>query len=549
MKLLNVLCFMFLSFPLLSQDVNRYAKDQLVFQFSANYQVDAETAIKQMTFGYRSLDLLNAQLGLASIQLTGNRHTKNTFVLTYATPMDIPALVDAYKQLTFFEFVEPNFIGTTTGKQGFLPILPNDAFFGRQYALVNDGSFFLGNVTADADIDMEDAWDIEQGSSDIIVAVLDNGCKIDHPEFAGRIWTNPGEVNSGSDTDNNGYADDINGWDFAYDDNDPDDAYGHGTNVTGILAATGNNGIGYAGVDWNCQIMPIKIINDDDFGFFTWWAEGIYYAVDNGADVINMSVVGYDFSSNLNAAVNYARNNGVLIVASAGNDDTSSPGYPAGYTNAMAIASSDPDDERTDPFFWDNSSGSNFGDYIDIIAPGNFMYGLSYNSNTNYNSYWGGTSQASPLVAGVAALLLAQNPGRSPDDLVQILTSTAEDQVGRPTEDTPGYDIYHGHGRLNAFQALSQIATSVDDPSISAPAIRLFPNPATDQVQFELPEAGVRELVIRDAVGQLMDRVYVIPGSNLVELSLDGWTSGAYFVSAVLVDGSIQRAEHLVVTR
>ncbi|MEO1434431.1 MAG: S8 family serine peptidase [Bacteroidota bacterium] len=549
MKICTTLFLVVLTFPLLAQDFQRFADDQLVFQFNVDHPVDATLVEDQLTFGYPDLDALNRQWGVSKAKLTGNPHTKNTFVLTFSAAQDIRAVVQAYTDLDLFTFVEPNFIGSTTGQQGYLPLIPNDGLFFRQYALVNDGSFTLSNAFNDADIDMDEAWDIEQGSSDIIVAVLDNGCRIEHPEFAGRIWVNEDETASGSDSDNNGFDDDINGWDFAYDDNDPDDAYGHGTNVTGILAATGNNGIGYAGVDWNCTIMPIKIINDDDFGFFTWWAEGIYYAVDNGAHVLNMSVGGYDFSSNLNSAVNYARNNGVLIVSSAGNDDTGNPIYPAGYTNAMAIASNDPDDDRTDPFFWDVNSGSNFGNHIDMIAPGNYMYGLSYNSNFNYNTYWGGTSQASPLVAGVAALLLAQDPSRSPEDLIQILTSTAEDEVGRPIEDTPGFDIYHGHGRLNAFQALSQIATSVEEPEASAPAIGVFPNPAANQVQFELPDAGVRELVIRDVAGQLVDRVYVVPGSNLVELSLDGWSNGAYFVSAVLVDGSIRRAERLVVTR
>ena len=148
---------------------------------------------------------------------------------------------------------------------------------------------------------MDLAWNIETGSSEIVVAVLDSGIKLDHPEFLGRVWNNDNQEN---------------GYDFANNDNDPTDDHGHGTNVAGIIGAISNNSTGYAGVDWNCKIMPLKVINDENWGYYSWWIDAIYYAVNNGANIINMSLGGSSYSQAMEDAVNFAVNNNVQVFVS-----------------------------------------------------------------------------------------------------------------------------------------------------------------------------------------------------------------------------------------
>ena len=186
-----------------------------------------------------------------------------------------------------------------------------------------------------------------------------------------------------------------------------------------------------------------KILDENNSGYYSWWTDAIYYAVDNGAKVINMSVGGSGFSSSMKDAIDYAYNNGVTVVACMMNENNNTTFYPAGYQNTIAVGATNPNDERSAPFFWSTTSGSNYGNHIDVVAPGNYIYGLNYQSDTNYNSYWGGTSQAAPLVTGLSSLLLAQDADKTPDDIRSIIRNTAEDQVGNVSEDISGFDIYY----------------------------------------------------------------------------------------------------------
>jgi subtilisin family serine protease len=230
---------------------------------------------------------------------------------------------------------------------------------------------------------------------------------------------------------------------------------GHGTNVSGIIGANGNNATGYAGVDWNCKLMNLKALNSNNFGYYSWWADAIYYAVDNGAKIINMSLSGTGYSSTLQNAINYALSQNVTVVAAMSNENSSTVNYPAGFPGVIAVGSTDPNDTRSNPFFWSATSGSNYGSHISVVAPGNYIFGLNYQSNTNYDYYYGGTSQATPHVTGLAALLLAGNASLKPDQIKTIIEITAEDRVGNSNEDSPGWDQYYGYGRINAFKALS----------------------------------------------------------------------------------------------
>lgn len=386
---------------------------------------------------------------------SGGRHNKQRiYIIRFQQGTDLRPIIDAYYKTGEIEYAEPDHKGAGGGEES---QVPDDQYYSRQWGLKNDGTFSLSSSVAGADIDMENAWSIETGDPDITVAIIDSGLKLDHPEFSGRLWTNAGEIpNNGADDDMNGYIDDMNGWDFANNDNDPVDDQGHGTNVTGIIGANGNNSVGYTGVDRNCKLMVLKGLDNANSGFYSWWANAIYYAVDNGAKAINMSVGGLSASVTLQNAIAYAIGNNVVVVASMANTNSNTVYYPAAHSGVIAVGSTNPDDTRTNPFFWSTTSGSNYGSHISVTAPGNYIYGLSYQSNTNYNTYWGGTSQAAPLVTGLASLLLAQNPNRTPAQIKSLIEKSSEDQVGSPGEDTPGWDQYYGHGRINAFRALSK---------------------------------------------------------------------------------------------
>ncbi|TNE33749.1 T9SS type A sorting domain-containing protein, partial [bacterium] len=493
---------------------------------------------------FTQLDSLNYNYGVNSIELVGNRELRSTYVLTFNESQNIPVLVKEYMQTGLFEYVEPNYIGYGGGQTEVQSTFPNEPLFPRQYGLYNDGTFPNSPAKPDADIDMELAWDIEKGDSSIIVAVLDAGAKLDHPEFAGRMWRNKKETINGIDDDNNGLIDDVQGWDYANNDNDPTDDHGHGTNVSGIIVANPDNGIGYAGVDWKCKLMVCKILNNKNSGSFVWFANAIYYAVDNGARVINMSVGGASMSQTLKDAVDYAYSKGVIIVACMMNENNSVTYYPAGFDHTIAVGSTNPNDERSNPFFWSPNSGSNYGNHIDVVAPGNYIYGLSYSSNTNYNSYWGGTSQATPLVTGLCALLLAQNPNRTPDEVRSIIRETAEDQVGKSSEDTPGFDIYYGYGRINAYKALKYSISTVENDLSSGRSIA-FPNPTKSILHIEC-ELNIHSLKIIDLLGNIKLEKRDLENLSLKELDISDLRNGIYLLQLYDAKNQLVHSEKII---
>jgi hypothetical protein len=353
------------------------------------------------------------------------------------------------------DFSEPDYIGEAAGVKG-ISIAPNDEFFGRQWGLFNDGSTKTTpgkHGKPGADMNVLKAWDVFQGSSDIIVGIMDSGTKIDHPDLNGRIWFNSEEVKNGRDDDGNGFVDDINGYNFAYDNPNVKDDGGHGTNIAGTIGSSTNNSLGYAGIDQNCKLMICKNLDDENLGEYSWWSASLYYAANNGAKILNMSEGGYDYSKTLENAVNYAHDAGCLIVASMMNKNNGDTYYPASFKNVLAIGATDTDDSRCREFTW--GGGSNWGKHIAVVAPGNKIYGLDYKDNMNYDVYWSGTSQATAYVSGIASILLGQDPSRTNKDLREIITSTAIDEVGDPREDKSGWDEYYGYGRVDLYEALN----------------------------------------------------------------------------------------------
>lgn len=453
------------------QTQSETVRNQIIIKINnANYN-EKTIHLDKRTFGITELDRVNQTNSIQRIEPIGKHQTTKTFLITFEENKDIAALCKQYSNLKEIAYAEPNYIAYSGGmenKFNTLATFPNDTYFNRQWGLYNDATLSgVGNITSDADVDMELAWDIQTGDPNMIIAIPDSGLKMNHPEIASRLWINTGEIaNNGIDDDNNGLIDDINGWDWVNSDNDPADDHGHGTNVIGIIGAIPNNNNLFTGVNWNSKIMPLKVLNANNSGSYASMVNSIYYAVDNGAKVISFSIGGSSPSTTLENAINYTHTNNVSFVVCMMNFNNNTTYYPAGYSttynNVIAVGSTNPDDTRTAPFFWSTTSGSNYGTHINVVAPGNYIYGLSNSSDTSGSSYWGGTSQATPLVAGVVSLLYAQNSNLNPVQVRDILQSTAEDQKGLPAEDIAGFDNYHGWGRINAYLALQQTTLNND---------------------------------------------------------------------------------------
>lgn len=272
---------------------------------------------------------------------------------------------------------------------------PNDPQYSSQYAL--------------RQVSAESAWNYTVGSYDVVVAVSDTGVAYNHSDLRAQMWTNTRETpGNGVDDDGNGHIDDVRGWDFVGKDNDPADEQGHGTHVAGIIGAEGNNSVGISGINWRVTIMPVRFLDASGRGDTLAGVETILYAAKNGAHIINASWGSTSGSSALFDAIKFAHDKGVLFVAAAGNsttDNDSRAHYPSSYDvpNVIAVAATE------------QGSGlayfSNFGAAdVDLGAPGSGI-NATYPPDT-YRSL-SGTSMASPLVAGIAALIVSQNSSLS----------------------------------------------------------------------------------------------------------------------------------------
>ena len=292
-------------------------------------------------------------------------------------------------------YAEPDFVAQAMGS-------PDDPGFVKQWGMVK--------------VEAAQAWEVTAGSPSVNIAILDTGIDLDHPDLANKIMSN---ANFGSSPT-------------------VDDIHGHGTHVAGIAAAMTNNGIGVAGVGCNSTLMNVKVLGDNGSGTYSSVASGIIWAADNGAELINMSLGGSAASSTLEDAINYAWSNGVIVVAAAGNSGSTTPMYPAYYANCMAVAATDYNDAR--------ASFSNYGDWVDVAAPGASIYSTLRNSGYGYMS---GTSMASPHVAGLAALVFTAVSDTDGDGK---LNDEVRSQIEGTCDDVGVSGI--GYGRINAAQAV-----------------------------------------------------------------------------------------------
>jgi thermitase len=476
-----------------------FAPGVLMVKFAEGVKARVEDKGGSVATGISSIDALNRNYGVEEYIKVFSPEPKSERgrsayrelgldrVYRFAAPpeADVRAMVAAYEADPNVEYAEPDYVGHGH-------YTPNDPSFNVQWGLCNTGSNPPSHPgTADADVDATEVWDSWTVRRGCKVAILDTGVDIDHPDlrhpfnpWEGNISFNyyeifgwqPGGGIPGFDDDGNGYVDDCWGFDFVngtqsggvwYNDADgPMDDHGHGTVNAGIAGARTDNGVGVAGLAGSpgpldhVWILAVKVLDNNNWGLYSWWAEGLYYAADNYARVINMSMGGTGSSTTLKTAVDYAWSQGCVVVAAMGNGNSSTPEIPAVYSNTIAVGATDTDDTRCDPADWGTGCGSNFGPHIDVVAPGNWIYSTAWNDTY---AYWSGTSMAAPFVSGLAALLMMLSPGTlSPNEIRDIIRSTAEDQVGLPSEDILGWDQYYGWGRINACAAHAALPVAGD---------------------------------------------------------------------------------------
>ncbi len=411
---------------------------------------------------HRALEALNRQ---NNARVEERLPSIRVSVVDLPRDLSVEEAVRRYENSPDVEYAEPDFLF-------FAEATPNDPGYDKLYGLNNTGQT---GGTPDADVDAPEGWDITTGDPNTVVAVVDTGVDISHPDLNGNLWTNPEEAVglSGVDDDNNGYVDDIHGWDFFHNDPtvyDVGDGDEHGTHVAGTIAAEGNNGAGVTGVNWEAQIMPLKFLGLDKDGYVVGSAsdaaKAIDYAVNEGAKISNNSYgcSGTDcYSKTLKAAIDSADSAGHLFVAAAGNqgtDNDTTPNYPSNYesSNIVAVAATNDKDGL--------ASFSNYGSSsVDLAAPGVSI--LSTLPGGKYG-YYSGTSMATPHVSGVAALLKSQDPTADDGQLKDQILQFAEAKASLEGKTLTG-------GRLNAATPLSQQAAALDNTKPTISSVRPAP--------------------------------------------------------------------------
>ena len=348
-------------------------------------------------------------------------------VYVLETPADatVEEMMVSLRQNPDVEYAEPNVLMRAL-------VTPNDPLFKYQYALSNTGQT-IGSVPgspqgkASADIKAPTAWEETKGRTDVVVAVVDSGVDMTHPDLKNRI------KNSGKDFINN--------------DNDATDDFWHGTFVAGIVGAQNDNGEGIAGVAWNCMILPVKVLDNTGVGTTAQVASGITWAADAGAAVINLSLGAETGTETLRAALKYAYDKGVVIVAAAGNAN-GNVYYPAAYdTYVLSVAATDYNDARAE--------FSNFGARIDVAAPGVRVLSTVptwyFGPDVLPYGYGDGTSFSAPHVSGLAALIKSLKSWLTPAQIQDIIRFSADDVN---SSQYLGKDEYLGYGRINMAKAL-----------------------------------------------------------------------------------------------
>ncbi|MCK5823196.1 MAG: S8 family peptidase [Bacteroidales bacterium] len=361
------------------------------------------------------------------------------YELKYKSNTPINKIISQLKSNDIIEYAQPHYLPK-------LLYTPNDS--------LNINQYYLNTIQA------FEAWDICKGDSTIVIGITDTGVDIDHEDLEDNIFYNNNDSINGIDDDNDGFTDNFRGWDLGENDNNPQvEDNKHGIYVSGIAAATTDNGKGISGVGFNTKFLPVKISNQNSE--LTMAYEGIVYAAEHGCSIINCSwgsTVKDQYGQDI---VNYATfNKNALIIAAAGNSNNDDLFYPASYENVISVAGTDENDIK----WTGTTSGSNYGIYVDICAPGMYIY-TTDNNNNYIKTYWG-TSFSAPIVAGCAAIAKSFYPDYTALQIGELLKATAD-----KIDDKPENLLYQhklGSGRVNLFKALSDsIQTSINFSNVS----------------------------------------------------------------------------------
>lgn len=438
------------------------------------------------------------------------------------------------------------FIWTLIGALGAasLPVhalTPDDALLDEQWYLET--------------IDAYSAWDTETGDGSVVVAILDTGFDLDHPDLEANVWENPGEIEGdGIDNDGNGFVDDVHGYDFIDNNGTPipnnDGAFDtsavlHGTVIAGIIGAVGDNEEGIAGINWDVQMMSVRILDSEGYGDSNLAYQGVEYAVANGADVINLSFTGFDVDQNLRRALEHAYEQGVVVVAAMGNSDFGintdhQAIFPVCYGERaeedwiLGVAATTEEDAR--------ATFSNFGaECTDISAPGEDIYSAIYQDDNweefkdeYYQAGWSGTSMAAPMVAGAAALLKSAYVSLTPDDIKNILRLSVD-----PVNVSGPATGKMGAGRLNLGTAMAlapAFATEATEEDITTtesvssyriavapeggnpPTVRIFNNSGSQVISsfnaYEEEFAGGVRIAMGDVTADGIEDIVTVPASG-----------------------------------
>jgi len=424
--------------PSLEKPHLEFIENELLVRFKEGIRTNQITSLNEK-LGASTYKIYSFPDGLKIYHLKLKQKTMNVqeAIQEYETSPEVVYATHNY-ELYALEPVAPEFS-------------PNDPYFKDQWALENRGQ--NGGIV-DVDIDAPEAWYISCGSNEVIIAIIDTGIQINHPDLASNIWKNPGEIpNNGIDDDGNGYIDDIHGWDFKNNDNSVYDGIDyHGTHVAGIIGAVGNNRIGVAGINWRVKIMPLKFL-EYGTGQSADAIEALAYAANKGVKIISDSWGRWGAPDP--AMEDAIRSSGALCAFAAGNsrkdNDAGYPNYtnyPSSYplNNIIAVAASDYYDNLVSTYYW----GSNWGkNTVDLAAPGLDILSTfpTDKSNPPY-AYLSGTSMATPYVAGVAGLLKARLPGKTPEQIKEIILNNVDKK-----NNLKGYLL--SGGRLNARNCLA----------------------------------------------------------------------------------------------
>jgi thermitase len=428
----------------------------------------------------------------------------NNTIIIQVNPQNMTDVLAKLRNSAGVEFVEPNYLVLASSVNADAS-QPNDPLFPSQSNLTRVQVPQVWNAVATATL------------QPVIVAVLDTGVNVSHPDLVNSIWQNRTEATGapGVDDDSNGYIDDLHGWNFVDNNNNPDDDNGHGTHLAGIIAGATNNSIGIAGIASNARILPIKVLDRNGYGSYANVAQGIIYATDMGARIIELGFGGTGSSELMQNAISYALAHNVLIVAAAGNGGNSVPYYPGAYDGVIAVSALDSNNNL--------ASFSSSGKDISLSAPGTGI--VSTGLSDTYPTM-SGTSMSSAEVSGIAALLAGEPQYSSTDALRSALLGSALD-LGNP-----GRDPQYGYGMIQALNALNYAGTLIptDTPA---------PSPTPSGTKTPAPGGGVHTAAITTehlyGISQLCSYSIVNPG-NSIDAKMDGnvaTCAGAYSASSV----------------